>query len=514
MNTFKNLLLGAALGILAAALPAFADDETGFKNIFNGTDLSGWDGDPAFWSVKDGAITGQTTPENPAKGNTFILWRDGMTDDFELRTSYRLISNNDDKFGNSGIQYRSKHEGNWVVGGYQADMECGKTYSGILYEERGRGILAQRGQKVTIDKEGQIQVTGSVGDSSAIESQIKPGDWNEYVIIAQGNHLIHKINGNVTVDITDEQVSKRARSGVLALQLHAGKAMMVQFKNIRLKRLPLGDARKIVMVAGGVSHGPGDHEHNAGIALWKHCLDQVPGVIAQAYLNNAGWPKDVTAFDNADAIVFFMDGGDGNALIQNNHLETLEGFMKNGVGLACVHYTVEVPKAKGGAELTRWIGGFYETGFSTNPTWDADFTALPEHPITHGVKPFKLNDEWYYNIRFPGEQSGFTPILKATPPDPTRGTAAAKENPGRSEILAWAKQRSDGGRGFGYTGGHFHKLWFNEDCRKLLLNAFLWTAKAEVPADGVNTKLEPEDVKFNLENKDDQHFTPAPWLPK
>lgn len=220
-------LVGCSLAVGSAYA---ADDEEGFKSIFNGKDLTGWDGNPKFWSVKEGVIQGQTTKENPTSGNTFLIWKDGTLEDFELRLSYRIVG------GNSGIQYRSKDMENWVVGGYQADFEAGDTYSGILYEERGRGILAQRGEKVIIDKEGKKQAT-SVADTKELQTKIKKEDWNDYVITAQGNHLVHKINGNVTADVTDEQPDKRAMSGILALQLHAGPPMTVEFKNIRLKKL-------------------------------------------------------------------------------------------------------------------------------------------------------------------------------------------------------------------------------------------------------------------------------------
>lgn len=234
-------------GLLAAVCVAVASAQTepGFESLFNGKDLTGWEGLPQFWSVKDGAITGQTTKENPARGNTFLVWKGGEVGDFELRLSYKLVANNDKNFANSGIQYRSKlAEPNYfVVGGYQADMEAGKAFSGILYEERGRGILAQRGQKVVIrpdpadSNRPKIEVIGTLGDSAEIQSRIKANDWNEYRIVAQGNHLQHFINGLPTVDVTDEQASKAARVGILALQLHAGDPMTVQFKNIRLKSL-------------------------------------------------------------------------------------------------------------------------------------------------------------------------------------------------------------------------------------------------------------------------------------
>ena len=217
--------------------------DAGFVSIFDGKTLDGWDGDPKFWSVKDGAITGQTTRDTPAKANTFLVWKGGDVTDFELRLSFKITPNNEIGFANSGIQYRSKLIDPicFVVGGYQADMEAGKDYTGILYEERGREILAQRGQKVVIrpnpddTNQFKIDVVGSLGTPEELQSHIKPNAWNEYVIVARGNHLQHFINGHQTVDVTDEQPAKAAKAGILALQLHAGQPVTVQFKNLRLK---------------------------------------------------------------------------------------------------------------------------------------------------------------------------------------------------------------------------------------------------------------------------------------
>jgi type 1 glutamine amidotransferase len=494
MMIFAGLrTLGRALFVLVllATTPALADD--GFKPIFNGKNLDGWDGNPKFWSVEDGTITGRTTKENPTKGNTFLIWRQAPVDDFVLKLKYKIVG------GNSGIQYRSQDLGDWVVGGYQGDFEAGDMFSGINYEERGRGILALRGQKVTIGADGK-KAEEQVGDTKELQKHIKKEDWNDYEIIAQGNHLIHKINGQVTSEVIDNQKEKAAQTGVLALQLHAGPPMVVQFKDIELKRTKLADGRKkIVLVAGTPSHGPGDHEFNAGVKLLDKCLADVPGVVAAAYYN--GWPADPTAFDNADTILLYMDGGGGHPVIQRNRLTEIDQLMKSGVGLACAHYAVEVPKEKGGPDLTNWIGGYYETGYSINPHWDATFAKLPEHPTTRGVKPFKINDEWYYNIRFPENANNVQPLLSATPPDQSRGTPAAKEHPGREEVVAWAVERPDGGRGFGFTGGHNHENWGNDDFRKFVLNALLWTAKAEVPNGGVESKVTAEELQQNLDPK-------------
>src|SRR5438552_744888 len=186
--------------------------EKGFKSIFNGKDLAGWDGNPKLWSVRDGAITGQTTTENPAKGNTFLIWTNGTVNDFELRCSFTIVPGDDKGFANSGIQYRSKilDPNNWVVGGYQADMEAGPTYTGILYEERmTRGIMAARGEKVVWNKECKKEVVGSLGTSDELQAAIKQRDWNDYLVIAKGNHLQHFINGKQFVDVIDDCEEKR-----------------------------------------------------------------------------------------------------------------------------------------------------------------------------------------------------------------------------------------------------------------------------------------------------------------
>jgi hypothetical protein len=237
----------AAFGIVVINLVA-QDVESGFKSLFNGKDLAGWDGNPKLWSVQDGTIIGKTTKDYAIKHNTFLVYTNEPVDDFELRVSYKIVG------GNSGIQYRSAvvKTGDFgpIVNGYQADFEAGKTYSGILYEEGRRGILAQRGQKVVIREakkesadgkpakgDTKIDVSGSVGKSEDIQKKIKHEDWNEYVVIAKGNHLQHFINGVQTVDVVDEQENKAAKSGVLALQLHVGGPMTVQFKDIRIKSL-------------------------------------------------------------------------------------------------------------------------------------------------------------------------------------------------------------------------------------------------------------------------------------
>jgi len=229
-----------AVFLLGLLIPSFCRGlEEDFVSMFNGKDLTGWDGSPALWSVRDGAITGQTSEQNPAKENTFLVWTNGQPGDFEMRCSFKIMANNDVPFANSGIQYRSKvvKPSYWVVAGYQADMEVGTNYTGGLYEEKARGILAKRGDKVVIHADGKKEVVGSLGDFMELENDTHKGDWNEYVIIAKGNHLEQFINGKEMIDVVDEQTEKAATSGVIALQLHAGPPMTVEFKDLRIKEL-------------------------------------------------------------------------------------------------------------------------------------------------------------------------------------------------------------------------------------------------------------------------------------
>jgi hypothetical protein len=229
MTATVALIATVALFTAATTAPA---QEDGFTSVFDGKTLEGWDGDTDFWRVEDGAITAQTTKEKPLQANTFIIWREGELADFELKIEYRIFG------GNSGIQYRSfEVEGQkWVIGGYQADLDFSNEWSGITYGEKFRNILAKRGEKVVISEDGEREVVGSVGDSEELKSGIKREDWNEYHIIAKGNHLVQKINSVVMSELTDNDKIARA-SGLLALQLHTGAPMKVQFRNIRVKHL-------------------------------------------------------------------------------------------------------------------------------------------------------------------------------------------------------------------------------------------------------------------------------------
>lgn len=216
-----------------------SSQDTGFLEIFNGKDLSGWKGEASLWTVEEDAITGITTEEAPLRANTFLVWTEGTLANFVLELEYRLLPGSQERpGGNSGIQYRSRviDEEKFIVGGYQADIDLDLTYSGINYEERGRGILAQRGQRVTINQDGTKTVE-SIGESGELGKKIQKGQWNQYRIEAQGSQLRHFINDTLMSETIDQQSDKSSAEGVLALQIHTGPPMKIQFRKIRLKQL-------------------------------------------------------------------------------------------------------------------------------------------------------------------------------------------------------------------------------------------------------------------------------------
>jgi Domain of Unknown Function (DUF1080) len=236
------LFLGMALPYVLCAADAAPPEPAGMKPLFNGQDLSGWDGDPRLWSVKDGAIHGETTEANPANGNTFLIWKAGRTKDFDLRFTFRCTNTN-----NSGVQYRSKHitEGNvrnqWVVRGYQHELRNETklpSVAGFIYDEGGgRGRLCLVGEQATWGADGKKSVTGTLLDQPGFEKLFKLDNWNDVVIVAKGNRVQHFLNGTQVVDFTDNDPQRALAEGILALQLHAGRPMWVEFKNIRIKDL-------------------------------------------------------------------------------------------------------------------------------------------------------------------------------------------------------------------------------------------------------------------------------------
>jgi len=239
----KHMLALVGVVLLCVAPAVASGARYAEETIFNGKDLTGWDGDPRLWSVADGAIRGQTTQEKPARVNSFCIWRGGKLKNFILKIKFRIQN------GNSGIQYRSQDLGNWRVGGYQAEVENAPGKVGFLYHEGGRGWMVNVGDIMVVDEEGNKNVVGKIADRDALieAGYYKEKDWNEYTIIARGNHLVHILNGFQTIEMIDDDPKGRAMEGILALQIHTGAPMIVEFKDIRVTHLPdhFGGARLI-----------------------------------------------------------------------------------------------------------------------------------------------------------------------------------------------------------------------------------------------------------------------------
>jgi type 1 glutamine amidotransferase len=281
-----------------------------------------------------------------------------------------------------------------------------------------------------------------------------------------------------------------------------------------------GANKRIVLIAGKPSHPPGMHEFRAGCLLLQKALATVPGISVQVY--DGGWPSkevdgaradDNAALENADAILVYADGGRNHPAIQGERPALLESLASRGVGLGFAHYGVEVPAGAPGDSLHRWIGGYYETNFSVNPMWAPKFDTLPQHPVTRGVGPFATHDEWYFNMRWPSDaamKARITPLLVATPSDEVRkGPYVSPRGPydhivadsGKAETMMWVYERPDGGRGFGFTGGHTHANWGDPNQRRIVLNALLWIAKVDVPVRGVDDRITADDLTQNLDDK-------------
>ena len=266
------------------------------------------------------------------------------------------------------------------------------------------------------------------------------------------------------------------------------------------------ETKEILFLAGKKSHGYGAHEHRAGSMLLARCLNESGLDVSASVVTDGKLPA---ASDNCepDAIVMYCDGYKSH--MAKEHQDDIQAWVDGGVGVACLHFGVEVDPDELGQQFLDWIGGYFAIGWSVNPHWDATFDAFPEHPITNGVQPFTIRDEWYYHMRFQPEMEGVTPILSALPPvstltsrakDKNRGSnpaVMAEVSAGKEQHVAWAYERPGGGRGFGFTGGHFHKNWQQDDFRKTVLNALVWIAKGEVPKEGVPSRT-PTDADLEL----------------
>ena len=264
--------------------------------------------------------------------------------------------------------------------------------------------------------------------------------------------------------------------------------------------------KRILLIAGKPSHSPGEHEHNAGVRLLTKWLNTVPGIHATASYNGA-WPPD-DEFQKAAAIFWFADGAERHLAFEEGHPAVIAKAAARGAGLMFMHYATEPPAKRGHEEMLDWAGGYFEIDYTINPIWEANYTAFPQHPILRGVKPFRLRDEWYYNIRFRENRKGVTGLLVTTPPPQTIGADGIRSgNPdvrkkvGQPQTMSWAFVRPGGGRSVGFTGGHYHANLGDPNFRKVLLNGLLWVAKAKVPPGGVTVEVTAADLKADLDPK-------------
>ena len=276
--------------------------------------------------------------------------------------------------------------------------------------------------------------------------------------------------------------------------------------------LPLGSSfaakkAKVVFISGKPSHGRMAHEHRAGNMILADRLNKSGLSVETVLVPHYGYPKDESVFEGASTIVIFCTGHGGHVL--NPKLKEFDAMMKKGVGVIMIHWATEAVKGEPGKKFLEWMGGFCDLNWSVNPHWTPSFKPR-KHPIWNGIKPFSVNDEWYYHMRFVDGLKNVTPILTDLPPANTlrRRDGARSGNPtvrkavanGETQHVAWAFERKDGGRGFGFTGGHVHKNWKDDNYRGIMLNAILWTAGLEVPEKGVPSKTPTdEEIKSNLD---------------
>ena len=270
--------------------------------------------------------------------------------------------------------------------------------------------------------------------------------------------------------------------------------------------------KKIVFIAGTPSHSIGEHEHRAGCMLLADHLNK-SGLPVDAVVTTNGWPQDKSIFDGASAVVIYADGGNGHPAMR--HLAELKAMAAAGVGIGCLHYGVEITAGEPGDALLDTIGGFFEANWSVNPHWDASFK-IPKHEVTRGVNDFTINDEWYYHMRFRDKMEGVTPILTDLPP-PESLSRPDGFHSGNPQVRAAVLERKEpqhmmwtfdrpatlgGGRGFGFTGGHYHKNWKHDDHRRVVLNAIAWIANVEVPEKGVTSATPTdEEMAANMDPK-------------
>lgn len=275
--------------------------------------------------------------------------------------------------------------------------------------------------------------------------------------------------------------------------------------SLALGSLPtFGQSKRVLFIAGEPSHGWNKHEFPAGCALLASCLDR-SGLPVETEVVN-GWPDDPAKLANADAIVIYSDGNEQH--VARGQAAILEELYEKGIGFAVLHYALEPGEPELDAFLESAIGGYFKVDWSVNPVWTLESPQFATHPINSGIEDIKLEDEWYYHMKFKSGSARITHLLQTVPPlsslgddGPRTGNPTVREavSSGRSQSLAWAHVGKDGQRGFGYTGGHFHYNWNHPGARKLVLNGIAWTAGVTIPDSGIESKIAPIVVHQSIE---------------
>ncbi len=227
------LLLFMIMTVSCHSFKRIQRDSEGYTKIFDGKTLKGWEGDPVYWRIENGAMVGEIIPSTIIKRNTFIIWRGGQPKDFELKVEYRVTAG-----GNSGINYRSKEltDARYSLKGYQSDIDGANKYTGQNYEERGRTFLALRGQQVVLENDKKPIVTKSLGTEDSLLAHIKKDNWNEVHLIVKGNHMLHYVNGVLMSEVTDNDTVNRKFEGWIGVQVHVGPPMKIEYRNFRIKQ--------------------------------------------------------------------------------------------------------------------------------------------------------------------------------------------------------------------------------------------------------------------------------------
>jgi outer membrane protein assembly factor BamB len=415
IRTARSSLARVAAVMCAFTPPAAAQqasrDTNGFAAIFDGTTLHGWDGDPAYWRVEHGAIVGETSAAAPLKENTFLIWRGGTTRDFALTLEYRIGTR--DPAGNSGVQFRSSlvpEVGRWTMKGYQADIDAADAYTGQIYEERGRGFLARPGQVVRVAPDGQVHPLGSVGKTDEVKALIKKGDWNDLRVVARGNVIVELVNGHVTSLLVDDD-QRRARDGLLGLQLHAGRPMKIEFRNIRLADLDSGasDPPADWLTDGGNPQRTAWQAEETRLStrsakdirlLWKITLDNTPRemhsllpALVVGQVDTKDGPKQIVIVTGVSDNLYAIDAERGVLLWKKRFDHSAVGDTVPHSGLMCPGGITATPVVGATAVPGRytiyaasWDGMLHQVNVA-----DGEDVAPPAKFMPPNGKPYALN---------------------------------------------------------------------------------------------------------------------------